>query len=426
MNDSNLARKRAREAAARAKAASRNLARATDGQRAAALLAMAEALRDERALIVEANRLDVAAARSSGVSDSLIDRLFLDDARIESMAGAVEAVAGLPDPLGEVVEHRVLPNGIELSRVRCPLGAVAVIYEARPNVTADAAAICLRSGNAAVLRGGSVAARTNARIASVLSEAAIASGMPVGCIEYVGAGGHEAAEELMRARGVIDVLIPRGGRRLIDACVENSTVPVIETGTGNCHVYLHRSADVRKAVDIAANSKCRRFGVCNAAETLLVDRDAAEELLPAVLSALHERGVTLHADECASRIAAKAGIPTVPASECDWECEYLAPDIAVRVVSDIGEACSHIERYGTRHSESIVCEDALAADEFAASVDAAAVYVNAATGFTDGGQFGLGAEIGISTQKLHVRGPFALEGLTTYKYVLRGKGQVRA
>ncbi len=426
MSDSDAACRQARQAAERAKAASRGLARTTDGQRAAALFAMAAALRSQSARIVGANGLDVAEARSAGTAESLIDRLFLDEGRVESMACAIEEVAGLADPLGEVLERRVLPNGIELSRVRCPLGAVAVIYEARPNVTADAAAICLRSGNSAVLRGGSIAARTNALIASVLSEAALASGMPEGCIEYVGAGGHEAAEELMRARGAIDVLVPRGSRRLIDACVENSTVPVIETGTGNCHVYLHRSADIRKAVDIAVSSKCRRFGVCNAAETLLVDEEAAEALLPEVLAALRERGVTLHVDARAESIARRAGIATVRASEADWECEYLAPDIAVRVVSDIGEALDHIERYGTRHSESIVCEDTAAADEFTASVDAAAVYANASTGFTDGGEFGLGAEIGISTQKLHVRGPFALEGLTTYKYVLRGEGQVRA
>lgn len=420
------ARSEARAAALRAKEASGAVGRSTRVARDRALAAMARALREGAADALEANAADVSAARASGVSESLIDRLLLTPARIEDMAAALEGLADLPDPLGRALEQRTLPNGLELSRVSVPLGVVAVVYEARPNVTADAAGICLKSGNACVLRGGSMAARSNRTIACMLHDAAAASGMPRGCIESVAATDRAATEELMGLRGVVDVLVPRGGKGLIEHCVRASQVPVIETGTGNCHVYVHESADLERARAIVVNAKCRRFGVCNAAETLLVDEAVCERFLPGALAALAGRGILVHADERTLPFARAAGCTALPATEDDWEREYLAPELAVRVVAGLDEAVRHIERFGTRHSEAIVAEDASAADAFVARIDAAAVYVNASTAFTDGGQFGLGAEIGISTQKLHVRGPFALDGLTSYKYVVRGSGQVRS
>ena len=424
-------REEVRRIAEAARAASGALAQTSAEERNAALAAMAAALRAHAAEIVAANGEDVEAARAAGTKESLVDRLMLDEGRIEGMAAALEDLAALLDPLGQVQDARTLESGIELERVSVPLGVVAVVYEARPNVTADAAGICLKSGNAAVLRGGSMAARSNEAVARVLADAAEGAGMPRGCIGLVASTDRAAADELMQLHGTVDVLIPRGGAGLIRHCVETSKVPVIETGTGNCHVYLHGSADLERARAIVVNAKCRRYGVCNAAETLLVDEAAAEKFLPAVLADLRERGVVLHADERARAVAAESGIEAGPATEDDWATEYLAPELAVRCVAGVNEAVDHVNRYGTKHSEAIVADPAdpagaAAIEAFLARVDAAAVYANASTAFTDGGQFGLGAEIGISTQKLHARGPFALEALTSYKYVLRGDGQVRA
>ncbi len=419
-----------RNLAESARRASAGLAQKSAEERNAALAAMAAALREKTPEIVAANQADMDAARAAGTKESLLDRLMLDEGRIEGIAAALEELIALPDPLGKVHEQRTLYNGIALSRVSVPLGVVAVIYEARPNVTADAAGICLKSGNACVLRGGSMAAASCATIARVLHEAAVSAGMPKGCIEIVSTTDRAATDALMQLHGLIDVLIPRGGAGLIRRCVEFSRVPVIETGTGNCHVYVHESADQKMAYDIVMNAKCRRYGVCNAAETLLVDASIAREFLPGMLAALAARGVLCHCDEEAFSCAAFAGLANgkdfVAATEDDWGTEYLAPEIAVKCVSGVDEAIEHVNTYGTMHSEAIVATDEAALEAFLNRVDAAAVYANVSTAFTDGGQFGLGAEIGISTQKLHARGPFALEALTSYKYVLRGNGQVRS
>lgn len=412
-----------------AKEASADLALTTLEERNGALATMAQALRARTPEIIEANNADVEAARAKQTKESLIDRLLLDEARIEDMASALESLVELPDPLDVVDMERTMYNGIELKRVSVPLGVVAMIYEARPNVTADACGICVKSGNSCILRGGSLAERSNSVIARILRDAAKEAGLPADCISNVETTERRATDELMRLHGIIDVIIPRGGEGLIRHCVENSKVPVIETGTGNCHVYLQDSANADMAEPIVLNSKCRRYGVCNAAETLLVDKAAAQRLLPGILRGFTEAGVMMHADDEAMDIAKSCGIDEsllAPATELDWATEYLAPEIAIKCVSGVKDAIAHINKYGTKHSESIVTEDEDAAAEFVRGVDAAAVYVNAATAFTDGGQFGLGAEIGISTQKLHVRGPFALEALTSYKYVLHGNGQIRA
>ena len=425
--------------ASAAKAAAPALAGKSLNERNEALAAMAQALRANAASILSANAQDVEAAQAANTKESLVDRLLLTDARIEGMACAIEELIDLPDPLGLVQQRRTLQSGISLERISVPLGVVAVVYEARPNVTADAAGICLKSGNACVLRGGSMAARSCSAIAAVLVDAAVSAGMPAGCIGFIESTDRAASDVLMGLHGIVDVLVPRGGAGLIRHCVETAKVPVIETGTGNCHVYVHETADFAMARDIIVNAKTRRFGVCNAAETLLVDESIAEAFLPEAFSALADKGVRLHCDELACRAALHAGENRLPvgqalqfdrAGNADWETEYLAPDLAVRCVQGVQEAIEHINRYGTKHSEAIVANveteaGAAAAEQFINEVDAAAVYVNASTAFTDGGMFGLGAEIGISTQKLHVRGPFALEGLTSYKYVLRGTGQVR-
>lgn len=423
-----------------AKAAAAPLAQISADVRNNALAAMAAALRANRVDVLAANAQDMDAARAAGTQESLLDRLMLDEARIEAMAGALEELVALPDPLGRVQEQRTLESGIQLTRVSVPLGVVAVVYEARPNVTADAAGICLKSGNACVLRGGSLAAKSCAAIAHVLHDAAVSAGMPAGCIGIIESTDRAAADVLMSLHGIVDVLVPRGGAGLIRHCVECAKVPVIETGTGNCHVYVHETADFARARNIVVNAKCRRYGVCNACETLLVDEVAALDFLPELFGLLADKGVHIHGDELACKAALAAGADRLPvgpalrierATEADWGTEYLAPDLAVRCVSGLDQAIVHINRYGTKHSEAIVADEGSAAgaqaiERFVNEVDAAAVYVNASTAFTDGGMFGLGAEIGISTQKLHVRGPFALEGLTSYKYVLRGTGQVRA
>lgn len=423
-----------------AKAAAAPLAQTSADVRNNALAAMAAALRANRVDVLAANAQDMDAARAAGTQESLLDRLMLDEARIEAMAGALEELVALPDPLGRVQEQRTLESGIHLTRVSVPLGVVAVVYEARPNVTADAAGICLKSGNACVLRGGSLAAKSCAAIAHVLHDAAVSAGMPAGCIGIIESTDRAAADVLMSLHGIVDVLVPRGGAGLIRHCVECAKVPVIETGTGNCHVYVHETADLARARSIVVNAKCRRYGVCNACETLLVDEAAALDFLPELFGLLADKGVHIHGDELACKAALAAGADRLPvgpalrierATEADWGTEYLAPELAVRCVSGLDQAIAHINRYGTKHSEAIVADEGSAAgaqaiERFVNEVDAAAVYVNASTAFTDGGMFGLGAEIGISTQKLHVRGPFALEGLTSYKYVLRGTGQVRA
>lgn len=423
-----------------AKAAAAPLAQTSADVRNNALAAMAAALRANRVDVLAANAQDMDAARAAGTQESLLDRLMLDEARIEAMAGALEELVALPDPLGRVQEQRTLESGIQLTRVSVPLGVVAVVYEARPNVTADAAGICLKSGNACVLRGGSLAAKSCAAIAHVLHDAALSAGMPAGCIGIIESTDRAAADVLMSLHGIVDVLVPRGGAGLIRHCVECAKVPVIETGTGNCHVYVHETADFARARNIVVNAKCRRYGVCNACETLLVDEAVALDFLPELFGLLADKGVHIHGDELACKAALAAGADRLPvgpalrierATEADWGTEYLAPELAVRCVSGVDQAIAHINRYGTKHSEAIVADEGSAAgaqaiERFVNEVDAAAVYVNASTAFTDGGMFGLGAEIGISTQKLHVRGPFALEGLTSYKYVLRGTGQVRA
>lgn len=423
-----------------AKAAAAPLAQTSADVRNNALSAMAAALRANRVDVLAANAQDMDAARAAGTQESLLDRLMLDEARIEAMAGALEELVALPDPLGRVKEQRTLESGIQMTRVSVPLGVVAVVYEARPNVTADAAGICLKSGNVCVLRGGSLAAKSCAAIAHVLHDAAVSAGMPEGCIGIIESTDRAAADVLMSLHGIVDVLVPRGGAGLIRHCVECAKVPVIETGTGNCHVYVHETADFARARNIVVNAKCRRYGVCNACETLLVDEAVASDFLPELFGLLADKGVHTHGDELACKAALAAGADRLPvgpalrierATEADWGTEYLAPELAVRCVSGVDQAIAHINRYGTKHSEAIVADEGSAAgaqaiERFVNEVDAAAVYVNASTAFTDGGMFGLGAEIGISTQKLHVRGPFALEGLTSYKYVLRGTGQVRA
>lgn len=422
----------ARAAALRAKEASFGMALLSNEQRNEVLLAMAKALRARKGEVLDANARDMERARAKKTKESLLDRLMLNDARMEDIASALEDLAKLPDPLGKVIEHRELYNGLDLTRVTVPLGVVAVVYEARPNVTADAAGICLKVGNACVLRGGSLAAESCRAIAAILEDAAEDVGAPAGCVSFVDSADHAATDELMSLRGIVDVLIPRGGAGLISHCVENAKVPVIETGTGNCHVYVHESADLDLAAKVIENAKCRRYGVCNAAETLLVDKAVAREFLPKAFALLAQHGVLLHCDslacECARQAVADGcdGLRFAEATEADWATEYLEPELAVHCVDGVDEAIAHVNKYGTHHSESICATDAAAIEKFLNRVDAAAVYANASTAFTDGGQFGLGAEIGISTQKLHVRGPFALEGLTSTKYIVRGSGQVRA
>jgi glutamate-5-semialdehyde dehydrogenase len=411
------------EACQRAKVASRSLATATRITKDAALHAMADALVADAARIVAANAKDVDREREGGMSAGLLDRLTLTEERIATIAEALRFLASLPDPVGEIRRGSTLPNGLRLTQKAVPMGVVGMIYEARPNVTVDAAGLALKSGNAAVLRGGSAAAESNEVIVAVLQDAIESAGLPRDCVQSIDAYGREGARVLMHARGLVDVLVPRGGKGLIQTVVRESTVPAIETGEGNCHVYLDASAPLERSIDIVLNSKTHRVGVCNAAETLLVHKDA-EDKLPAVLAALHEAGVTLHTDDAAADLAPD-NVPTVPATEEDWETEYLSMDLAVKVVEDIDDAIAHIRRYSTGHTEAIVTDDINAAEHFVSHLDSAAVMVNASTRFTDGGEFGLGAEIGISTQKLHARGPMGLAELTTTTWVVYGDGHVR-
>jgi glutamate-5-semialdehyde dehydrogenase len=412
---------RVREQAAQARAASIDLAAATRAEKDAALLLMAERLVERSDEIVAANAEDVEKARSSGMSDAMIDRLTLTADRVSAMAAGLRQLAALPDPIGDVVRGSTLANGLELRQVRVPFGVVGIIYEGRPNVTADAAGICLKSGNAAVLRGSSSAMSSNAAIVSVLRKAVADAGLPADAIQVLDATSRDSVKELMRARGLVDVLIPRGGAELIKTVVEESTVPVIETGVGNCHVYVDEAADLEKALAVVMNSKTQRLSTCNTAESLLVHAGIAASFLPLVLEELILAGVTVHGDP---RVAAYSG-DVVPATEADWGTEYMSADISAAVVDSLDDALTHIRRYGTGHTEAIVSESITATRRFAAGVDAAAVMINASTRFTDGGEFGFGAEIGISTQKLHARGPMGLPELTSTKYVVTGNGHTR-
>lgn len=408
--------------ARRAKAASRSLATATSGTKDSALHALADALVAKGKEILAANATDVERGRESGLSEGLVDRLTLTTARIDDIAAALREVAALPDPVGEVVRGSTLANGLRISQVRVPMGVVGMIYEARPNVTVDAAGLAIKSGNAVILRGGSAAAATNQVIVRVLSEALESQGLPGDLIQSIDEYGREGAVALMHARGLVDVLVPRGGASLIQTVVRESTVPAIETGTGNCHVYVDETADIEMARAIVLNSKVQRCSVCNAAETLLIHEGIAEAFVPLAARDLTEAGVTLHADE---RAASLAVVDTVPADEADWETEYLSMDLAVKVVASLDEALEHIRTYSSGHTEAIVTSSLAAANRFQRELDSAAVMVNASTRFTDGGQFGLGAEIGISTQKLHARGPMGLAELTTMTWYVDGNGQIR-
>ncbi|MCB2174731.1 MAG: glutamate-5-semialdehyde dehydrogenase [Actinomycetales bacterium] len=412
-----------RETARRAKLAGRALATATRATKDAALHAMADALVAAAPRVVEANARDLAAGRDAGMSPGLLDRLALTEQRIGSIADALRELATLPDPVGEVVRGSTLPNGIRLRQVRVPMGVVGMIYEARPNVTVDAAGLALKSGNAAILRGGSAALHSNTVIVEVLREALTGAGLPADAVQSIDQYGRAGAVALMHARGLVDLLVPRGGADLIQTVVREASVPVVETGVGNCHVYVDASADPAMALPIVMNSKTQRVGVCNAAETLLVHADAAAGFLPSALVALHEAGVVLHVDE---RTAGLAGdVPVVPATDEDWATEYLSLDLAVRVVDDLDAAIDHILRWSSGHTEAIVTSDVASAHRFTTELDSAVVAVNASTRFTDGGQFGLGAEIGISTQKMHARGPMGLAELTTTVWHVLGDGHVR-
>ena len=405
----------------KARKASVELAKLSAEVKNKALHEMAEALEKNIEAILEANRKDVENAKARGVKEALIDRLILNKSRIGNMAKCLREVADLPDPVGEIVRTWTRPNGLIIGQLRVPLGVVAVIYESRPDVTSDASGICLKSGNAIILRGGSDAINSNVVIGDVLSEAATKAGMPDGAIQVVRTTERSAATELMKMREYVDALIPRGGAGLINAVVENAKVPVIETGVGNCHVYVEQDADLDRAVDIVINAKCQRPGTCNSAEKLLVHKNNAESFLPKVIPVLRENGVEVRGDE-----ETKTIVPDVKSTtEEDWYTEYLDLIMGVKVVTGLDEAIDHINKYGTKHSESILTSDFNKALKFIKEVDAAAVYWNASTRFTDGNQYGLGAEIGISTQKLHARGPMSVQHLTTTKYFVLGRGHIR-
>ena len=398
-----------------AKAASRSLNGLTTATKNEVLLAAAEAIEANAESILAANTSDVDRAEAGGTEASLIDRLRLTEARVHGIADGLRQVAALADPIGEVVSGKTLPNGLELRQVRVPLGVVGIVYEARPNVTVDAFGIAFKSGNAVLLRGSSSAASSNAELVRILREVLVAKGVSADAVSLLPSEDRASVTALIRARGLVDVVIPRGGAGLINAVVSNATVPTIETGTGNCHVYVHALADIDVATRVVLNSKTRRPSVCNTAETVLIDKAVAADALPQISQALQMQGVTIHGDE--------PGM--VPATEDDWNAEYLSLDIAMKVVDDLDAAVAHIDTYGTGHTEAIITTDLAAAREFTTRVDAAAVMVNASTAFTDGEQFGFGAEIGISTQKLHARGPMGLPELTSTKWLVWGDGHVR-
>jgi glutamate-5-semialdehyde dehydrogenase len=414
-----------RQVCEQAREASFSLASTSRAVKDAALRTIADALEANASTIVTANATDLDRARADGTSDALIDRLTITPDRLKAIADALREVAELPDPIGEVIRGYTLPNGLQIRQLRVPLGVVGMIYEARPNVTVDAAGLCLKSGNAALLRGSSSAYDTNVALVAVMQDALEAAGLPRHAIQLVPGTSHESVKHLMQARGLVDVLIPRGGAGLIKSVVEGSLVPVIETGVGNCHVYVDADADIDKAINILINSKTQRVSVCNAAETLLVHADVAAEFLPKALVALKDKGVTIHGDAVMANFCSEVGIDFAPATEDDWFAEYYSLDLAAGVVNSIDEAITHIRRYTSGHTEAIVSDSFTATQYFVAQVDSAAVMVNASTRFTDGGEFGFGAEIGISTQKLHARGPMGLAELTSTKFVVTGDGHIR-
>ncbi len=407
----------------RAKSASRLLAAAPTGQKNRALRAMADSLQEAAAPVLTANARDLATARAGGLSDAMIDRLRLDSPRLHAIAEGIRAVAALADPVGEVIKHWTRPNGIEIAKVRVPIGVVGIIYESRPNVTSDAAVLCTKTGNAAILRGGSEALGSNLAIADALGRGLSAAGLPADAILLVPRTDRDAVRHLAQLDRYVDLLVPRGGTALIETVVAHARMPVIKHYTGLCTLYVDRAADPEMATRIALDAKCQRPGVCNAIETLLVHRDAVATL-PQIAGALRERGVELRGDPEVCRLLRHA-MEIVPATEADWSTEFLDLKLAVKIVGSLEEAVAHIETFGSHHSDAIVTDDAVRAERFLNAVDSATVYWNASTRFTDGGEFGFGAEIGISTDKLHARGPMALEELTTYKYIIRGAGQVR-
>jgi glutamate-5-semialdehyde dehydrogenase len=406
-----------------AKDASHLLARASRDEKDACLRDLADRIDASAAALLDANRADVEAGREEGLNEALIDRLTLTEARIAEMANGVREIAGLEDPVGEVIEGWTLDNGLEVAKKRVPIGVVSVVYEARPNVTIDAAALCLKSGNAAVLRGSSSAESSNAFLVCLIADALAAAELPASSVSLLSGGGHEQLEELATQEGLVDLIIPRGGEGLKNALKSVAKVPVMYAAAGNCHVYVHQDADLEMAERVAYNAKVQRPGVCNAAETLLVHREVAAELLPNLLGKLSEAGVELVGDERTRNSAGSA--PVGEATQADWDTEYHGLKMAVGVVDSVGEAVDHINRHGTGHSDAIVTRSEEVGDEFTDAVDSAAVYVNASTRFTDGYEFGMGAEIGNSTQKLHARGPIGLRELTTTKYVVHGSGQIR-
>jgi len=421
MSDSTIVASTVTDTLAAARAASRVLATATAAVKNRALEAIARAVAENAASIIPANELDLANGRENGMAAGLLDRLRLDSDRLAGLADSVRQIISLTDPVGEIVRGSTLPNGLRIAQVRVPFGVIGAIYEARPNVTIDIAALALKSGNAVVLRGGSAAENTNRVLVSLIQGALAASGLPAEAVQTIDPFGREGAKQLMQARGYVDVLIPRGSANLISAVVSEATVPVIETGAGVVHVYLDETADEAIAVDVVHNAKVQRPSVCNAVETLLVHSSEAERLIPPVLARLRSAGVTVHADDRARAIFPDA----VAATEDDWSTEHMSLDISVAVVDDMDAALEHIRRYSTHHTESIITGDLTRAERFLAEVDSAVVMVNASTRFTDGGEFGFGAEVGISTQKLHARGPMGLPELTSTKWIVRGTGQVR-
>ena len=411
-----------RAMAERARRAAIDLAGIPGDRRAAALVAAAARIRADSAAILEANAKDVAAAPGYGLTPAATDRLTLDPARVEAIAAGVEAVAGLPDPVGEVLEETTRPNGLVIRKVRVPLGVVFFVYESRPNVTADAAAVAVASGNAIILRGGKEAAHSSGRIVASVRAALVAAGLPEDCVQLVDVADREAVGEFLKLDDLIDIAIPRGGEGLIRRVCAEARMPVLKHFTGNCHVYVDRAADLAMAEAITVNAKCQRMGVCNAAESLLVHRDVADRFLPAVAAKLAAHGVEIVGDEVTRRLVPTAG----PATAADWGTEYLGPKISVAVVESLDAAIDHINRFGSRHTDAIVTADPGAAERFATRVDTAVAMVNASTRFNDGGELGLGAEIGISTDKIHARGPVGLDGLTSQKWVVLGDGHVRS
>ena len=404
-----------------AKQAAAKLAVTSTAVKNAALLAMAAALEAQQSEILAANERDMTAAAAKGMKSSMLDRLKLTAERISGMADGLRQVAGLADPVGNVIDGKTLPNGLHITKIRVPLGVIGIIYEARPNVTADAAGLCLKSGNAVILKGGSEAMESNKTVVAILAQAAEGAGIPAGSIQFIDTSDRQAVQDLIHMNGLVDVVIPRGGAGLIQAVVRNASVPVIETGAGVCHTYVDKDADVEMAMKIAFNAKVQRPSVCNAMETLLVHKDIADKFLPMMLMMYNSSAVEIRGDEAVQEYSGQVH----PATEEDWSTEYGDLRLSVKIVDSVEEAMAHIAKYGTGHSECIVTDNYQAAQLFQYTVDAAAVYVNASTRFTDGNEFGFGAEIGISTQKLHARGPMALPELTSTKYLINGNGQVR-